>query len=186
MTPAHRTDFRLRTELGGSRSKEKTPCGRLKPRSWTSRRATITTARPGTAPEPTACGEESWLRVSSRGHPAPCSAIRSQALLLPYDHSPSQPRARQQASMARPAQWTAPRVSAGRVTCAAFLAPTGRRFTSRASRCSARTLDRPPRASRTAQTSRRFTCRCAHWARTHIYQPPPTSRSRTCPAFWHP
>ena len=31
MTPAHRTDFGLRTELGGSRSKEKTPCGRLEP-----------------------------------------------------------------------------------------------------------------------------------------------------------
>ena len=82
MTPAHRTDFSLRTELGGSRSKEKTPCGRLKPRSWTSRRATFTTARRGTAPESTACGEESWLRVSSRGHPAPCSAIRFQALLV--------------------------------------------------------------------------------------------------------
>jgi hypothetical protein len=84
MTPAHRTDFRLRTELGGSRSKEKTPCERLEPRSWTSRRASLTTARRGTAPEPTACGGESWLRVSSRGHPAPCTAIRSQALLPPW------------------------------------------------------------------------------------------------------
>ena len=36
MTPAHRADFRLRTELGGSRSKKKTPRGRLEPRSWTS------------------------------------------------------------------------------------------------------------------------------------------------------
>ena len=35
MTPAHRTDFSLRTELGGSRSKKKTPRGRLEPRSWT-------------------------------------------------------------------------------------------------------------------------------------------------------
>jgi hypothetical protein len=37
------------------------------------------------------------------------------------------------------------------------------------SRCSARTLNHSPRASRTAHTSRRFTCRCAHGARTHIY-----------------
>ena len=44
---------------------------------------------------------------------------------LPYDHSPSNDERDSRRPTARPTRWTAPRVSAGRVTCAAFLAPTG-------------------------------------------------------------
>ncbi len=70
-------------ELDGSRYKKTSPCDRLEPRSWAAPRPT-----PGSHAGQGARHRRAhrlWIgvqpRVSRRGHPVPCSAIRFQALL---------------------------------------------------------------------------------------------------------
>jgi hypothetical protein len=70
-------------ELDGSRYKKTSPCDRLEPRSWAAPRPT-----PGSHAGQGARHRRAhrlWIgvqpRVSRRGHPVPCSAIRCQALL---------------------------------------------------------------------------------------------------------
>lgn len=75
----------LWTELVEARrsGKQGSLCGWLETRSWQQVALVHDCHAVGTAPTPTACGQESEPRVSSSGQPIPRTAIRYQALTYP-------------------------------------------------------------------------------------------------------
>jgi hypothetical protein len=93
-------------------------------------RRTLRQQRPPRAPRPHADHQSAARSHRARRVPAPLQQPpatrdtrpgRSPRTTPPADERDEYP------PTARPARWTAPRVSAGRVTCAAYLAPTRRR-----------------------------------------------------------